>query len=139
MRKFFSKTYKIGNISISFILNEIIFLYRGKNRVYLKAVRLDYRFRKKKFIYISSIILSLILLIFSFYNYKIKEIDAFVIDEESKNRLLLSSKTDFSSPESISPLVIKYHTVKKGETLSEIAKEYGVSMDTICGSNRLYS
>lgn len=60
-------------------------------------------------------------------------------DEERKNELLTSEGTDFSNPEKKDPLSIKTHTVSKGETLSEIARIYGVSMDTICGSNELRS
>jgi len=36
-------------------------------------------------------------------------------------------------------LVIKKHRVARGEILSNIAKKYGVSIDTICGSNNLRS
>ncbi|MCU0843768.1 MAG: M23 family metallopeptidase [Spirochaetes bacterium] len=60
-------------------------------------------------------------------------------DEERKNMLLLSSQTDFSAPAEDSTLHVRTHHVKNGETLSRIARQYGVSMDTICGSNRLTS
>ena len=62
-----------------------------------------------------------------------------ITDEEQKNRLIQSAQTDYSHPESQSRLMIRIHRVRKGDTLSEIAREYGVSMDTICGNNKLLS
>jgi len=60
-------------------------------------------------------------------------------DEKLKNKLLLSDKTDFSLPSVNVPLKIRTHKVKSGESLNGIAKKYGVSIDTICGSNNLKS
>jgi murein DD-endopeptidase MepM/ murein hydrolase activator NlpD len=51
----------------------------------------------------------------------------------------MSDKTDYSQPEESKPLQIRYHRVKSGENLTIIAKKYGISIDTICGSNGLRS
>ena len=60
-------------------------------------------------------------------------------DEELKDSIIYSDKTDYSAPDNSSILAISVYTVKEGDTLGEIAKEYGVSTDTICGSNKLPS
>lgn len=60
-------------------------------------------------------------------------------DDKVKNRILMSGTTDFINPQKIPALVISEYKVKKGDTLSLIAKNFGVSMDTICGSNALIS
>ena len=70
-------------------------------------------------------------------NDDIKEI---LEDEKIKNELLLSDKTDYSDQKnSDEKLNIQTHKVKRGENLSIIAKKYGISIDTICGSNNLRS
>ncbi len=58
-------------------------------------------------------------------------------DEKLKNELLLSDKTDYSLPSENVPLKIKTYKVKSGESLNQIARKFGVSVDTICGSNNL--
>jgi murein DD-endopeptidase MepM/ murein hydrolase activator NlpD len=59
-------------------------------------------------------------------------------DERIKNELLMSNETDFTLPSEKTSLEIRKHTVKKGgQSLASLAKEYGVSIDTICGSNNL--
>jgi len=61
-------------------------------------------------------------------------------DEKIKNELLLSDQTDYSDQKSSDEkLIILTHKVKRGENLSIIAKKYGISIDTICGSNNLRS
>ena len=69
-----------------------------------------------------------------------EDIDNILEDEKIKNELLLSDKTDYSEEKSRDEkLQIQTHTVKRGENLSIIAKRYGISIDTICGSNNLRS
>lgn len=60
-------------------------------------------------------------------------------DEKAKNKLLRSAHTDYSKPALTQTLKIRRHTVKRGENLSLIARKYGVSIGTICGSNNLKS
>ncbi len=117
-------------------------MYKGRERVYVKTIRKDDTlYPKKSYAYIVSIILLLLTVsIFPFdtviFNDKN---DPFQVYDEEKNKLLLSEKTDFSVQDDSEPLIIRIHVVTKGDTLSEIAKAYGVSMDTICGSNNLRS
>ncbi len=60
-------------------------------------------------------------------------------DEVIKNNLVESSQTDYSNPEKRKKLVISEHRVVPGESLQKIAKKYGVSVDTIRGTNNLTS
>lgn len=60
-------------------------------------------------------------------------------DEKLKESILSSKDSDYSEPERDHDLKISSYTVKKGDTLSEIAKEHGVSVETICGSSALVS
>lgn len=62
-----------------------------------------------------------------------------VQDEIEKNRILQSASTDYSGPEERGGFHIVEHVVRPGENLSSIAEKYGVSIDTICGSNGLRS
>ncbi len=140
------KIHKFGNVIISKINDEIIVLYKNKNNIYSKV------FNKKNILFsgmkfIGIIFVLVLLLTFSFHklnniNFQtnINEIDNNLEkDEKAKNDLLLSQKTDYSDEKQEEKLQIREHVVNQGDTLSEIAKEYGVSMDTICGSNRLHS
>lgn len=142
MRNFYYKTYKFRSLIITVILDEITFLYKGKKRIYIKSIRKsDFLFPKKRYILLSSLLILLLTLSFLYYS-KVNfnsDNNLFQNYDKQKNRLLLSKKTDFSVPEDSEQLAIRSHKVKRGETLSEIAQVYGVSMDTICGSNRLHS
>jgi murein DD-endopeptidase MepM/ murein hydrolase activator NlpD len=142
MNKFNYKTYRIGNLSISVLVDEIILLYPGKDRIFEKSIKKgDLLYPGKSYIYIASILLVLLsVFIFSFNPfYNTGQKDLFQSYDEEKNDLLFSEKTDYSDEDKNEPLTIRYHVVGKGDTLSEIAKTYGVSMDTICGSNQLCS
>ena len=66
-------------------------------------------------------------------------IDPLADDDREKNKILLSENTDYSTPDESRALVISEHVVAPGENLSAIAKQYGISIDTICGSNNLTS
>lgn len=69
-----------------------------------------------------------------------EDINNILEDEKIKNELLLSDKTDYSEDKNSNELLkIQTHRVSRGENLSIIAKKYGVSIDTICGSNNLRS
>jgi murein DD-endopeptidase MepM/ murein hydrolase activator NlpD len=138
MGRFLSKTYRIGKLSVSIIYNEIIFLYRGKKRIYLRKIKRYNLFSPVKIvIYVTSIVLTVIVLSV------IPESDSIITEGSSdvdiKNKILFSKETDYSDPLENIELKIVEHRVKRGETLSEIAKEYGISMDTICGCNKLES
>jgi murein DD-endopeptidase MepM/ murein hydrolase activator NlpD len=155
------KTIKIGRLLISRINNEITFLYKGKKKIYSRSVYRDsFSLKSLKLVLI---FLFAGLIGFSFYSIKTnisknsnqsvqvsdenEESDQAGIennndgidqDEKVKNELLLSAKTDYTEAQNES-LQIREYAVQKGDSLSEIAKEYGVSMDTICGSNNLFS
>jgi murein DD-endopeptidase MepM/ murein hydrolase activator NlpD len=60
-----------------------------------------------------------------------------VEDDEEKHRIIES--TGNYTPPKEQPLEIFTHVVKKGETIWGISRLYGVSMDTIFGSNELTS
>ncbi|MBN1500763.1 MAG: peptidoglycan DD-metalloendopeptidase family protein [Spirochaetes bacterium] len=60
-------------------------------------------------------------------------------DEKLKNQILLSDNTNYSEEEKVAPLQVSIYKVQAGDTLSEIAKKNGVSMDTIIGSSGLNS
>lgn len=144
MRKINYKTYRFGNIAVSVLNDEIILLYLGKKRIYEKTIRKgDILYPRKSIIYLTSVILLIIsVFIFpfdTFYPSSDDEEDIFLRYEEEKNELLLSKETDYSEEDTSEPLKIRHHVVEKGDTLSEIAKTYGVSMDTICGTNQLRS
>jgi len=162
-------TYKIGKLTINVFTNDIVFIYIGKNGTYIRNIYKKDFFRLSKavamtagFIVISSIIITAIpsseasagastavnaeaaddsseseaggLMVLA--DYDIKNIEE---DEKLKNELLLSDKSDFSVPSVSTPLKVQTHKVKQGESLNAIAKKYGVSIDTICGSNNLKS
>ncbi|MBN2041706.1 MAG: M23 family metallopeptidase [Spirochaetes bacterium] len=137
------KTYKFGKLIISKINNEISLLYKGKRRVHSKIFYMGNSILKQ-FKLINSISIIILILALSFYifiniDFSSKEDDYIDKDDEEKNELLLSSQTDYSEQVDEEALQIRDYTIQKGDTLSEIAKEFGVSMDTICGSNNLNS
>lgn len=161
------KTYKFGRLTINFFTHEIVVIYIGNKRTYIKNL---YRSQVHHFSKITGIALSLVLVttlsVTAFSssdkesvkyqtvnleqmenvnkNYDHAEhkgdINRIQKDEELKNKILLSGDTDFSSPSSKKEeLRVVTHTVKSGENLGVIAKKYGISIDTICGSNNLTS
>ncbi len=144
MKKYNYKTYRFGNLSVSKMPDEIAILYLGKERIYEKSIKKgDMLYPGKRYIYAASIVILLLLsaLFFPFDEYyNTGSRDTYQsYDDEEKNKLLFSDKTDYSAEDTNEPLVIRYHVVGKGDALSVIAKDYGVSMDTICGSNQLNS
>lgn len=159
MKKSFSKNYKIGKLRISVFNDEIVFVYTGKNRIHIKTYqKKSFKITgKTAFLFIAFTTIVIIIILSSSDNVKsskkhVDEIkvsitlddtesdgDESFLDEEQKNKLLESVETDFSVQKEVPELQIYKHKVQKGEVLSEIAKKYGISMDTICGSNNLIS
>ncbi len=136
------KTYRIGNLAVTLLSDGITILYLGKERIYEKNIRKgDSLFPKRTLLYFLSIVLLITTVFFIPFDtfYLNNEKDIFDVYDEEKNRVLMSEKTDFSTEDISEPLTIRNHVIQKGDTLSEIAKKFGVSMDTICGSNNLRS
>ncbi len=140
MKGFRSRTFRLGRYTVTTTIDRIIVLNVGGGRVR------SYIFRKNPFAGVRRRTVAAILLplvaagaLALALTYERSAVGEDVSDEEKKNLLLLSSRTDFSAPVEEKGLQIRTHLVKNGETLSKIAREYGVSMDTICGSNRLTS
>lgn len=149
----FHKKISIGHLSLTLGNGEIVFVYIGKKRVHIKTLYLR-RFSSIKW---PAFVISFLIIGFACYhvvpmislrdattdagkgNASDAPVDSIQADDEKKNSLLKSATTDFSIQKENKPLVIYQHKVKKGENLSEIAKKYGISMDTICGSNKLHS
>lgn len=71
--------------------------------------------------------------------YSANDVNNILEDEKLKNDLLLSAKTDYTVPVNNTPLQIRTYKVQENESLAAIAKKYGISIDTICGSNSLKS
>ena len=142
MNKLHYKTYKFGNLIISRINNEIAFLYKGKNKKFTKIIHTDSLSGLKKYAFALSFVIVVTLSFYIYNNIDSNSYDnssALYEDDKEKNEILLSKKTDFSEQKTNEPLQIREHVIVDGDTLSELAKEYGVSMDTICGSNNLHS
>jgi murein DD-endopeptidase MepM/ murein hydrolase activator NlpD len=167
MKKIFSKTLKIGKFTISIFSNEIVVVFVGDKKIFIKTIRMKipafglvrrrsprikkprYRFprisilfhkkmspHRKRLAFALSAAIIAIIFIFSMYPSGPKE--AVVVDDEViKKNLLQSKQTDYSSPEKYQKLVINEHRVGKGENLQKIAKKYGVSVNTIRGTNNL--
>lgn len=138
MKQWFTRTYKIGKLSISFLSDEIIFIYRGRKNVSLRKVPRHWFSPRRQLLYGTSFLFVLLCLVL-FLPFGDRYDDKESLDDLQKEEILLSSETDFTTPEKPETLQIRYHKVQQGETLSEIAKQYGVSMDTVCGCNNLVS
>ncbi len=167
MKKIFSKTIKISKFTISIFSNEIVIVYIGDKKIFIKTIRMKLpeislfqprapRMRKPLFTVPRFAVLShpkmsahrkklavalgfaLLAIIVFFSLYPSKQKEAVVSDDEMiKKNLLQSKQTDYSSPEKAQKLVISEHRIRKGESLQKIAKKYGVSVDTIRGTNNL--
>ncbi len=143
MKKIFSKPLTIGRFSISIVYNEILLLYRGGNKIIIKKISVFSKPAAKAAIWVCACVLCLALL------FVLKPIIPVATpsievkaetDDEVKHRILSARDTEYSDPvESARKIEIKTHRVKQGETISKIARMYGVSMETICGSNNLNS
>ncbi len=135
MKGIFAKTIRIGRLSVSFFQDEIVFIYFGST-VYMKSFRRNFSVIGKKTALAMSATFVFIVALTS-YLLSFTDLDSVNEDDEIKNRLLQSQQTDYSLPVISEKLQVAEHRVKKTETLGRIAKQYGVSIDTICGSNNL--
>jgi len=123
-----------GNISITVLSAEVIIIFRGKNNTIIKSI--PFKKLQRQAILCGIIVLAIAFSAgFAHYNH-IFNSEASWYDEVKKKAI---ASKDFEEPEKKSALKIVQHTVQSGETLSEIARMYGVSMDTICGCNKLES
>ncbi len=117
-------------------------LYAGREKIYFKRFNLFFSPLSRKSLLLLSSALLLSVIVF-FPSIKTappaEDREAAFDDDREKNRILLSDKTDYSVPDENEALVITEHLVREGENLSVIAKKYGISIDTICGSNSLNS
>lgn len=158
---------KFSKFTISVFSNEIVVVFIGDKKIFIKTIRMNIpsftlfgrrapRIRKprlrhprpnvplykkmpprrKKLALALSVAIIGIIFVFSLYPSRHKE-PAVEDDETIKKNLLESKQTDYSSPEKAQKLVINEHRISKGESLHKIAKRYGVSVDTIRGTNNL--
>ncbi len=169
MRQIFSRTYKIGRFTVSLFSNEIVVVFIGDRKIFIKTFRLNLlamlkgrrtRTRPKKspaivprisifspprkprhrlkLAFALGVAIVSVILLFSLYPTG-DDGPAQEEDEIIKKSLVESKQTDYSKPEERQKLVISEHRVVAGESLHRIAKKYGVSIDTIRGTNNLTS
>ncbi|HPA70885.1 MAG: M23 family metallopeptidase [Spirochaetes bacterium] len=139
MKKYYSKTIRVGRLSVLLLAGEVIILFRGDRKVYLKKFsHLELPLMKKPLV--AGIAAAIVAAGFFFFTTgsPVPE-QATLTEDEQKHQILSSRETDFTEQKEEQKLEIKIHRVKSGETLSKIAKIHGVSMDTVCGSNNLNS
>ena len=127
-------SYSFGSLSITVLSAEIIIIFRGTKTTIIKSIPC----KKIKSIALvcGTIVIGVILFTGYVRSHHVFNSEAPWYDEIKKKAI---ASKDFEEPDKKKPLKIVQHTVKSGETLSEIAQMYGVSMDTICGCNRLES
>ncbi len=154
MKRMRVKTYKFGKYTITKLPDEIIFIINGKEEVKMHSFRNKHFPHLKKFAIITLIALISVPLIFSYSTSETAKISSSsklsgklsgnkggfynLKDENEKNKILLSNKTDFTKPKKNIKLYIQKHRVVKGDSISTIAKKFGVSMGTVYGSNSLH-
>ena len=169
MKKIFAKTFKIGKFTLSVFSNEVVIVYIGGRKIFIKTIRMKVpsiglfsmraprlvkpRFRlprinlvphvkmsphRIKLAAALSVAIAVAMVAFSLYPGGQEE-PAVPSDELMKKSLLESKQTDYSSPEKSQRLVINEHRVRKGENFQKIAKKFGVSVETIRGTNNLTS
>jgi len=123
--------------------DEYIVSYFSKNKNLTKVIKKPTFLIKKPFPHFNKVvILTSIIAVFVFIFFmhgSVKDENIVDENEQLKNKIFLSAETDYSSPDKNKKVVIREHVVQKGDTLSELAKKYGVSMGTICGSSGLTS
>ncbi len=127
-------TNSFGNLSITILSAEIIIIYRGKKNTFIKSVQLK---KIKRVAVACGAICGAMVLLAGMVGFNdVFKSEAAWYDEIKKKAI---ATKEFEEPDKKPVLKIVTHTVKPGETLSEIARMYGVSMDTICGCNKLES
>jgi len=119
MKGFRSRTFRLGRYTVTTTIDRIIVLNVGGGKVR------SYIFRKNPFAGVRRRTVAAILLplvaagaLALALTYERSAVGEDVSDEEKKNLLLLSSRTDFSAPVEEKGLQIRTHLVKNGETLS---------------------
>ncbi len=123
-----------GNLSVTVLSAEIIIIVRGKRNTFIKSIPYT---AIKRITAVSAIVISAMLLFTGIAGFNdVFKSEAVWYDEIKKKAI---TSKEFVDADTKRPLKIIQHTVKPGETLSEIARMYGVSLDTICGSNKLES
>jgi murein DD-endopeptidase MepM/ murein hydrolase activator NlpD len=131
------RTLRLGRLIASFSRYEMVFVYTGRDRIHIKTIRRGLTPLPMKTAV--AITLASLVIAMGFLFAPIREKNAYEEDDAVKNALLKSAQTDFTDPEESNSLVVRKHRVKQGETLGSIARNYGVSVDTICGSSKLQS
>lgn len=126
------QSYSFGNLSITLLSDEVIVIFRRRSTTLIKSFYLP---NIKRWLLGVGAGVGIVVIVMSFGFNDIFFSEASWYDEIKKK--IITSK-EFEEPQS-KTLKIVTHTVQAGQTLSEIARIYGVSMDTICGSNKLES
>jgi len=142
MKNYSRKTIRFGRFNLTLLSREVMIFYAGKEKIYFKRFNLFFTplSRKTLLVAFTAFVLLLIVLFPPLKNDQGPEnYDPVYEDDREKNELLQSERTDYSSPDESQKLEITEHVVRDGENLSVIAKQYGISIDTICGSNNLNS
>lgn len=124
----------LGSLSVTVLSREIIIIYRRNKNTIIK----NYHFHDiRKTALRCAAVIAGGLLLFGTISFK----DAILSRDEWSNEIEEKDIADVEYEEPINKPTLKiiYHTVKAGETISEIARMYGISMDTIIGSNQMDS
>ncbi len=131
--------FTIYRLTISKLHNELMLVYRGRENIYVKKISLNFKLFYKRFVYALSAFILVVSLVIVIPTGKNKAESTTPDDIEIKTEILLSDETDYTDPDKKQPLKVRIYEVQSGDTLSEIAAKFGVSMDTICGSSNLTS
>ncbi len=128
------------DIPIQTVEGLVLYTGRRKKINYTGPYSLLRRASKKTVLVMLSIAILPFIIIIPNYKKKTEDPDNEILNDEiEKNIILQSASTDYSGPEYGGGYRIVEHVVRPGENLSSIAEKYGVSIDTICGSNGLRS
>jgi len=142
MKEFQIKLFGLRKISFSrFEDNLILVIYTARN-VKVKRISSPFVFHWRKTLAVAAGVFFMSMASLAASIVYMTRDDTHIVQEEDeklKDSIVYSEETNYSDPEDSSTLKISQYKVKDGDTLGEIAKEYGVSVDTICGSNKLPS
>jgi hypothetical protein len=61
MRKTFSKSITLGRLTVSIVYNEILFLYRGENKIFIRKIRFFAKPAARTLLWICGIVLCVVL------------------------------------------------------------------------------
>lgn len=112
---------------------EVVFLFVGRRRIHVKTIRFTKGYPYKRIAIAAAATVSVMTAITLIVSNSGRPYN----DDDLKRNLL--NAANFTTERDDQKLMIREHRVRRGETLSHIARDYGVSMDTICGSNNLTS